>query len=892
LVLILGLLIYALTNHSRGLTHARSLVDESRYIEAEELLREVRERNPNDLEAHRLYANVSLKRGNLAAARDAFSALAGEDSAGRTNHLLSLALAHYYLGNLDSSSTIVQKLTYSISDSSALARCFHVLGRIHFNKGAYDSAHVYQSRSLRLARQGSDLQTTADALRQLGVLTWYAGKADSARRVFYEPALALYRRLDDNIGEATTLSNIALLDGDIAMHLRAFAIRNEIGDQLGLADSYYFLSPFNDDERLRGLAFSYRQKSLALSTRIGYAWGREVAARALTEMLYQSFDEHTVGVPLHDSALVTSSEGEIHELLWRAIVHARGKGWREAASLQEKAIHLCDSLRYTSGLGVALGNYAITLTELGRLDEAERAAIRGYAHSRAEIPPGNLLLAEVLMRKRKPREAFRLLSDAARAFDAQYLAQTSHPGFPFRLGSLTRQRHQLYSKLVSAAILIGNTDSVFHVLERHRSLMYTVGDLAHDSKRDEPQGIWLQYKTLLERMDNVSPAECRDMIEEFNGAYNAARELQPKYSKAIHALRVQRLASLGEVQHLLAPDEVVLEFVVGGKDAFILVIRMNERRLLRLAASSREGAEAAKALDETIRRGAYEPRDTLWKSPASFLYDQLIAPVERERLIHERDHVIILPAGALHGVPFAALIESHTQHRASRYFIEKYDVSYVQSATQLVGRTDRRARSTRLLAVVPDRATLRFAEREARSIPSDMFAHRTLLMDDDATCSRVLDEISRHDVIHIAAHGKAMTRAPLHSYIQLADCKFALIEILDRKLPPVTVILSACETGLAAGMTGDLSRGHVVVSFPGAFLSAGARSVVSPMWLLHDEATFNFMSGFYRHLSQLHSTPRPLVSALARAQRDVLTSYPQKRHPFFWAGFYLSGAGR
>jgi CHAT domain-containing protein/Flp pilus assembly protein TadD len=891
LVLILGLLIYALTNHSRGLTHARSLVDESRYIEAEELLREVRERNPYDLEAHRLYANVSLKRGNLAAARDAFSALAGEDSAGRTNHLLSLALAHYYLGNLDSSSTIVQKLTYSISDSSALARCFHVLGRIHFNKGAYDSAHVYQSRSLRLARQGSDLQTTADALRQLGVLTWYAGKADSARRVFYEPALALYRRLDDNIGEATTLSNIALLDGDIAMHLRAFAIRNEIGDQLGLADSYYFLSPFTGDERLRGLAFSYRQKSLELSTRIGYAWGREVAARALTEMLYQSFDEHTLGVPLHDSAFVTSSEGEIHELLWRAIVHTREKRWQEAASLQERAIHLCDSLPYPSGLGVALGNYAISLMELGRLDQAERAAMRSYAHSRAEIPPGNLLLAEVLMRKRKPQEAFRLLSDAARAFDEQYLTQTSHQDFPFRLGSLTRQRHQLYSKLVSAALLIGNMDSVFHVLERHRSLLYTVGDLAPESNRGEPQEMWFQYKTLLERMDNVSAAECRAMVEEFIGAYNAARKLQPTYAKTIHALRVQRLASLAEVQHSLAPDEVVLEFVVGDNDAFIFVIRMKERRLLRLAATSRELTEAAKTLDETIRRGAYEPRDTLWKSPASFLYDRLIAPVERERLIHEGDHVIILPAGTLHAIPFAALIASHTQHRASRYFIERYELSYHQSATQLVGRTNRRARPTRFLAVVPDRATLRFAEREARSIPSDMSAHRTLLMDDDATCSRVLDEISKHDMIHIAAHGKAMTQAPLHPHIQLADCKLQLAEILDRKLPPVTVILSACETGLAAGMTGDLSRGNVVVSFPIAFLSAGARSVVSPMWLLHDEATFNFMSGFYRHLSQLHSTPRPLVSALARAQREFINEEQTSRyaHPFYWAAFYHIG---
>lgn len=318
---------------------------------------------------------------------------------------------------------------------------------------------------------------------------------------------------------------------------------------------------------------------------------------------------------------------------------------------------------------------------------------------------------------------------------------------------------------------------------------------------------------------------------------------------------------------------------------------MNDRRLLRIAASSRELTEAAKTLDETIRRGANEPRDTLWKSPASFLYDQLIAPVERYGLMHEGDHVIISPAGALHGVPFAALVESSSPNHAGRFFIEKFELSYASSATRRVGGVRRKTNFTRSLAVVPDRAGLRFAEREAGTIPSNTFAQRRLLMDNDATAPRVLDEMSRHDLIHIAAHGKAMAHAPLHSYIQLADRKLALNEILDRKLPSVTVILSACETGLAAGMTGDLSRGHVVVSFPIAFLSAGARAVVSPMWLVHDEATFNFMSGFYEHLSTLHSTPRPLVSALARAQREFINEEHTSRyaHPFYWAAFYHFG---
>lgn len=503
--LLVAVLVLIFTSHSRRLAHAESLLNNWILIEAEEALTRLVADYPEQLEPRRLYATVLLRRGDAIRARAELEELILKDSSYRNDHLISLATAHFLLGHLDSASAIVRQLiSNSIpedGDSLLRARCYHLLGRVLFKSGAYDSARAFQSQSLMLAKRLGDLQLRADAMRQLGVLAWYAGRSDSAR-YHYELALETYRSIGDRSGEATTLSNLGLLTDGVPLQLKAFKIRNEIGDQIGLADSYYFLSPFTGDERLTNLAYLYRRKSFDISVCIGYAWGREVAARALTEMLYHAFDQHTAGTPLHDSALVVSNEGHIHDLLWKAIVHARKGEWRDAAALQERAIHLCDSLGYSSGLSVALGNYSISLMELGLFDAAERAAIRGYASSRDEMSGGNLLLAQLLMRKGKEWEAFRILSDAARAFDANYLMQADRTEFPFRIAWLTRQRYQLYSTLVSAAALVGDGDSLYHVMERYRSLHYTVGDLATDVENGEPEGIWSKYKSLLQRVQS------------------------------------------------------------------------------------------------------------------------------------------------------------------------------------------------------------------------------------------------------------------------------------------------------------------------------------------------------------------------------------------------------
>src|SRR5262249_49126479 len=78
-------------------------------------------------------------------------------------------------------------------------------------------------------------------------------------------------------------------------------------------------------------------------------------------------------------------------------------------------------------------------------------------------------------------------------------------------------------------------------------------------------------------------------------------------------------------------------------------------------------------------------------------------------------------------------------------------------------------------------------------------------------------------------------------------------------------VLSACETGL-----GQVAGGEGVLGLQRAFQAAGARTLVTSLWKVHDAATSVLMEEFY---TNLWHKKLPKLEALRQAQLTVL------RHP-------------
>ena len=71
------------------------------------------------------------------------------------------------------------------------------------------------------------------------------------------------------------------------------------------------------------------------------------------------------------------------------------------------------------------------------------------------------------------------------------------------------------------------------------------------------------------------------------------------------------------------------------------------------------------------------------------------------------------------------------------------------------------------------------------------------------------------------------------------------------------------------------------MSLSRAFRYAGARSVLASLWLVKDNDAADIMDRFYHAL--LHGSTKSAALQYARLEMS------DSQHPFFWAGYVLSG---
>ena len=109
----------------------------------------------------------------------------------------------------------------------------------------------------------------------------------------------------------------------------------------------------------------------------------------------------------------------------------------------------------------------------------------------------------------------------------------------------------------------------------------------------------------------------------------------------------------------------------------------------------------------------------------------------------------------------------------------------------------------------------------------------------------------------------------------MADGPFWLAEALNLNLHGTRLVsLSACETGSLP------ERGGVALAMAGAFLMAGAGTVLSSLWPVDDKATSLFMARMYDRIEQGDA----IDAALRNARSEVrLAGF---HHPYYWAAFY------
>jgi len=354
---------------------------------------------------------------------------------------------------------------------------------------------------------------------------------------------------------------------------------------------------------------------------------------------------------------------------------------------------------------------------------------------------------------------------------------------------------------------------------------------------------------------------------------------------------VERLRAVtpSELQDTLEPGETAIEYFTTGDEISAFVVTRSGAEVVRAIASKHEVERTLAPLKFQIEKfnygpgyaeGYFEQLNQAANQYLGLLYRELFAPIERYARHHR---LIVIPHGALHYVPFHALLNRRG------YLIDQFEISYAPSATvlKLCREMAKQSHISKLKSQMPESrmklVALGLAGHDTPAVAGEikalasMFPNTVKLTGSRATSENLMRAAPNAGYLHLASHGYFRRDNPMFSFLRLADSNLNFYSLLDLKLNAEMVTLSACHTGVNKIFPGDELHGLMR-----GFLHAGAPSLVASLWATSDASTAELMKHMYSQISAGASKR----AALRTAQLAVKDEYG---HPYYWAPFILMG---
>lgn len=346
---------------------------------------------------------------------------------------------------------------------------------------------------------------------------------------------------------------------------------------------------------------------------------------------------------------------------------------------------------------------------------------------------------------------------------------------------------------------------------------------------------------------------------------------------------------LDKIQKKIQPDEQVVKYILTKLSSYAYVIDSEGVRLINLEKNAADFKEDVLSFVSILKN-----RTPGFESHAKSLYNELIQPLD----LKEKSHLVVIPDQILAYLPFEILMNESDEfllhHHAVSY---GYSLKLMDLQKSLEGNYQNRlaafspeydlqlaenSSDTNVQVLVRSgNYKLAGAEDEAREISSifsgDLFSGK------EASKSNFLNRAAEYDILHLAMHAIINEEDPNKSGLIFGNEEHLFLdELYQLKIPVHLAVLSACNTGF-----GEIQEGEGVQSLSRAFTYAGVKSTVMSLWPVPDQQTSEIMTEFYKQLKSGASK----TDALRLAKLNYLENVnePELAHPFYWAGFLISG---
>jgi CHAT domain-containing protein len=749
----------------------------------------------------------------------------------------------------------------AIGDRPGIGYSLYGIATIYWARADIAGALETYQAALENWRALGDKSGEANTLNSMGLAYQALGDRAAAAGA-YRDSLEVWRALKNSAGEAYTLNNMGLADaagGKLAAALssyqKALILLRQAHDQRGEA---YVLHNLADLEVIRGyrtVATRLYEESLALKKKNGDRYGEAYTLQKIGEGR-QAAGDVKAAMALFDEALT----------LHRAVGDRAG----EAASLAATA-RAEDALgRLAEARGSMLD--AIRLIERLRVEVSADQLRASYFATQQDYYE---YLIGLLMRMH--------CASPAKGFDREALEVSE------------RTRSRVLLEMVGVERQGGT-----------RELNGKIHEEAARIRRSAAAG----RSSIPSRLDAL--LDEYDVAETRAGGESARRRAVTSF-RPLTAERIQR--------EVLDRNTLLLEFSLGREASYAWLVgsdfvesaKLPARAAIEQVARRYRDALTARAASDDATAEARAARlgraDAALTGAAAALSRMLLRPFESH---FGRARLVIVADETLQAVPFGALPLASDEPLLVRHEIARLPSASLamalripQTKTPGLGprvailadpvfgcddprRVDNHA-GLQPCAPAEPFARLRFSRVEAESIASIAGQTAIALDFDAARATLARPEFHHAGILHFATHVVVDDEHPSRSGVVLslfdregqpADgvLRLPTIEALD--IDASTVVLSACRTALGTPL-----RGEGLIGLARSFFLAGASRVVASLWDVQDRATADLMHEFYRGLLQRKLSP----SAALRGAQLALRSNPQFSHPYYWAGFVVTG---
>jgi tetratricopeptide (TPR) repeat protein len=345
-----------------------------------------------------------------------------DENKGRTELLDSLGSVYKLTGDYSKALESNCDALKLIEDKRKRAGFLAKSGDAYYRKGDYDKATEILIKGIDLV-EGEECEEEALCFSNLGAVHLAKGGYDKALELFWK-SHAIREKIGDEVGIAKSLNNIGVVHqsrGDFAkaleFHEKSLAIRERINEIEYIGTNIMNIGVVNMYLGNYDKALEFYEKSLALAEK---TCDQRSLAYAFTNigLVHRQRGDYDKSLGLIERSLKINKKtghqwGIANSLNNIGYIHAERGDYAKALELQERSLAIREKLGDQHGIAGSLNNISIVYLLTGDYDKALELCRKGLEiaskiGNKSELIDGYLTLAEIYLKKKEPSKAIEL----------------------------------------------------------------------------------------------------------------------------------------------------------------------------------------------------------------------------------------------------------------------------------------------------------------------------------------------------------------------------------------------------------------------------------------------------------------------------------------------------